>query len=166
MGSPAIGTADGANCPAADQRGVTRPLGNGCDIGAYEVDNVILFTRNDWQRHPALERLLPVTIGDFNVKDVSTARDVFDETNCGKRHNDAVGCLAGHLLVAKLNVANGSDGCIAHTIREADAPLVSIAYQGPSGGYTLTKAQRRTAIGLKNTLDSYNNGLGCPQFSD
>jgi Domain of unknown function DUF11 len=35
-GSPAIdaGTAEG--CPATDQRGVSRPLGSACDIGAYE----------------------------------------------------------------------------------------------------------------------------------
>lgn len=34
-GSPAIDTA--ANCPATDQRGVSRPQGSACDIGAYEL---------------------------------------------------------------------------------------------------------------------------------
>ncbi len=34
-GSPARDS--GANCPAADQRGVSRPRGAACDIGAYEV---------------------------------------------------------------------------------------------------------------------------------
>ncbi|MFJ4555767.1 choice-of-anchor Q domain-containing protein [Streptomyces massasporeus] len=34
-GSPARDAADG--CPATDQRGVTRPQGAGCDIGAYEA---------------------------------------------------------------------------------------------------------------------------------
>jgi CSLREA domain-containing protein len=33
-GSPAID--HGAECPATDQRGVSRPRGNACDIGAYE----------------------------------------------------------------------------------------------------------------------------------
>ncbi|MFI9825066.1 choice-of-anchor Q domain-containing protein [Streptomyces sp. NPDC052013] len=33
-GSPALDAADG--CPATDQRGVARPLGAACDIGAYE----------------------------------------------------------------------------------------------------------------------------------
>ncbi|HUE99837.1 MAG TPA: choice-of-anchor Q domain-containing protein [Anaerolineales bacterium] len=37
-GSPAIDAGDDANCPVADQRGVTRPQGSGCDIGAYEVE--------------------------------------------------------------------------------------------------------------------------------
>jgi CSLREA domain-containing protein len=42
-GSPAIDAGDNADCPATDQRGVTRPLdGNGdgtatCDMGAYEA---------------------------------------------------------------------------------------------------------------------------------
>lgn len=35
-GSPAIDAALLTNCPATDQRGVSRPQGAGCDIGAYE----------------------------------------------------------------------------------------------------------------------------------
>ncbi|MCL4272753.1 MAG: choice-of-anchor Q domain-containing protein [Anaerolineales bacterium] len=37
-GSPAIDhvSVDGAYCPATDQRGVTRPQGSACDVGAYE----------------------------------------------------------------------------------------------------------------------------------
>ncbi|HEY0738464.1 MAG TPA: family 16 glycosylhydrolase [Herpetosiphonaceae bacterium] len=36
-GSPAINAADAAACPATDQRGISRPQGAGCDIGAVEV---------------------------------------------------------------------------------------------------------------------------------
>ncbi len=36
-GSAAIDTGDSAACPATDQRGVPRPQGAGCDIGAVEV---------------------------------------------------------------------------------------------------------------------------------
>lgn len=39
-GSPAIDTAVTANCPATDQRGVTRPQGAGCDIGAFELEQL------------------------------------------------------------------------------------------------------------------------------
>jgi predicted outer membrane repeat protein len=35
-GSPAVNAGDNANCPATDQRGVVRPQGSGCDLGAYE----------------------------------------------------------------------------------------------------------------------------------
>ncbi len=37
-GSPAIDAADAAVCPATDQRGVTRPQGAGCDVGAFELE--------------------------------------------------------------------------------------------------------------------------------
>ena len=37
-GSPAIDAALLANCPATDQRGVSRPQGPGCDIGAFELE--------------------------------------------------------------------------------------------------------------------------------
>jgi beta-glucanase (GH16 family) len=36
-GSPAIDTADDLACPVTDQRGVTRPQGPHCDIGAFEA---------------------------------------------------------------------------------------------------------------------------------
>ncbi|HKX60546.1 MAG TPA: choice-of-anchor Q domain-containing protein [Verrucomicrobiae bacterium] len=35
-GSPALDTADATACPTVDQRGRTRPFGEGCDIGAFE----------------------------------------------------------------------------------------------------------------------------------
>ncbi|HEX5837999.1 MAG TPA: right-handed parallel beta-helix repeat-containing protein, partial [Anaerolineales bacterium] len=39
-GSPAIEAGNDADCPATDQRGISRPQGAHCDIGAYEfVDN-------------------------------------------------------------------------------------------------------------------------------
>jgi hypothetical protein len=36
-GSPAIDAGDGSVCPGVDQRGVARPQGAGCDIGAFEL---------------------------------------------------------------------------------------------------------------------------------
>jgi len=35
--SPAVNAGDNANCPSDDQRGVARPVGPGCDIGAVET---------------------------------------------------------------------------------------------------------------------------------
>ena len=38
VGSPAIDAADAGACPATDQRGVVRPQGVGCDVGAIELE--------------------------------------------------------------------------------------------------------------------------------
>lgn len=37
-GSPAINAGDDALCPSIDQRGIARPQGDHCDIGAYEAE--------------------------------------------------------------------------------------------------------------------------------
>jgi predicted outer membrane repeat protein len=38
--SPAIDFAVGGDCPATDQRGVSRPVGDACDSGAFEVEDI------------------------------------------------------------------------------------------------------------------------------
>jgi hypothetical protein len=42
VGSPAINAGDAATCQATDQRGVSRPQGAPCDVGAYEISAVYL----------------------------------------------------------------------------------------------------------------------------
>ena len=39
-GSPAIDAGTNTGCPATDQRGLTRPQGMACDIGAFEITNL------------------------------------------------------------------------------------------------------------------------------
>ncbi len=41
-GSSAIDVGSDTGCPATDQRGITRPQGAHCDIGAYEYDSLIV----------------------------------------------------------------------------------------------------------------------------
>jgi hypothetical protein len=115
-----------------------------------------------WKNHPMqMQPLLPVTLGDFPIASTNDASKVFNAMNCSStKDQDAVGCLAGQLLAAKLNVKNGASNCINTVIAQADALLVAIGYHGP-GKYTLTTAQRTQLISLKNALDKYNNGLGC-----
>ncbi len=43
-GSPAIDTGDSGTCKSTDQRGVSRPRGASCDIGAYEVASQLVVT--------------------------------------------------------------------------------------------------------------------------
>jgi hypothetical protein len=45
VSSPAIDAGDDKACPATDARGVQRPVGAHCDIGAYEYDELPIVTR-------------------------------------------------------------------------------------------------------------------------
>ena len=112
---------------------------------------------------------LPQSLSGYVVNSTAKATDVWNKMNCSNtgsnstQNNNAVGCLAGHLLATKLNVANGSNPCIAATIAAADALLSGIPYTGPAGNYSgISISTRNAAIALKTTLDTYNNGGGCP----
>jgi hypothetical protein len=107
------------------------------------------------------------------VDSIVKAAQVFNSMNCSSsKPNDAIGCLAGHLLATKLNLANGSLACpsILQAVADADAFLKGqtvngvpgINYAGPTGNYTLTAAQRNLVISLKTKLDNYNNNISCP----
>jgi hypothetical protein len=111
-----------------------------------------------WKNHPEAITL-GLKLGNYTVATTVDALAVFNAMNCsGSKANDMVGCLAGQLLAAKLNLANGNSTCIQATVNSADAFLASIGYSGPSGSYSLTSAQRTTAERLKNALDKYNSG--------
>jgi hypothetical protein len=114
-----------------------------------------------WKNHEAATTaLLPQTLGTYTVSTFSQAHAVFAGMNCGASSaQNAFGCLAGHLLAAELNVANGATtpACASTAIIEANDLLSSGGYVGPTGSYTLTAEQRQTAIDLVSTLNSYNN---------
>jgi len=116
-----------------------------------------------WKNTPsATQALLPQALGTYVVDTLATANALLQNTNCSNTQaNNAVGCLAGHLLAAKLNLANGVSACIQATVVAADALLATLRYVGPSGSYRLTAAQRNAALVLKTGLERYNNGLGC-----
>ncbi|MBA2360040.1 MAG: hypothetical protein H0V79_03710 [Actinobacteria bacterium] len=123
------------------------------------------FTPGYWKTHPReAQALLPVQLGAYVVDFKTQVTPIFSGMNCSSAKDlDMVGCLAGHLLAAKLNVKNGASNCINAIIEQADAFLVSIGYAGPGKPLArpLTAEDRAYAESLKNALDRYNNGLGC-----
>jgi hypothetical protein len=115
---------------------------------------------------PYTNTYLPQTLGNFTVakNDYDTVRKIFDNMNCSNTStgNNAIGCLAGHLLATKLNLANGADGtCVSTYVTQADTFLVNVNYNGPKTGAFTGSYTRAVAISIKNHLDSFNNGLGC-----
>jgi hypothetical protein len=111
------------------------------------------FTPGYWKTHEAATTaLLPQTLGGYTVSIFADATAVFDAMKC----SDAVNCLAGHLLAAQLDVANGSSTCISGVIFQANQFLIKVNYAGP-GSYTISAAQRAAALSLEQELDNYTN---------
>jgi hypothetical protein len=128
-----------------------------------------------WKNHQSqTTALLPQKLGNYNVATFAQATAVFNATNCSSSTAQAaIGCLAGQLLAAELNLANFASPCIQPTVNKATTFLkggtvtvsgktaAGVNYVGPSGTYTLNATQRTIAVALANALDGYNNGKSC-----
>ena len=128
-----------------------------------------------WKTHQAqTTALLPQKLGNYSVATFAQALAVFNATNCsGSSSQNAVGCLAGQLLAAELNLANFASPCIQPTVNKANSFLkggtvtvsgktaAGVNYTGPSGTYNLNATQRTIAVALSNALNNYNNGKSC-----
>jgi len=111
------------------------------------------FTPGYWKNHEAVTAaLLPQSLGGYTVSTFAQAKAIFDAMKC----SDAINCLAGHLLAAQLDVANGSSTCIAGVIFQANQLLTNVGYAGP-GSYTISAARRAQALSLEQALDKYTN---------
>jgi len=140
---------------------------------SIECKTISKYGGNCSSNGPWAIQYLPLVLGNYSVSNITTAAQIFKAMNCSStKDQDAIGCLAGHLLATKLNLANGSLACpsILQAVADADAFLKGqtvngvpgINYTGPTGEYTLTAAQRNLVISLKTKLDTYNNNVSCP----
>jgi len=99
------------------------------------------FTPGYWKNHEAATTaLLPQMLGGYNAMKCS----------------DAINCLAGHLLAAQLDVANGSSICITGVIFQANELLTNVGYAGPAS-YSVSASVRAQALSLEQALDNYTN---------
>ena len=111
------------------------------------------FTPGYWKNHQdATTALLPQSLGGYTVATFDQATAIFDAMKC----SDAVNCLAGHLLAAQLDVANGSSTCISGVLFQANQLLTKVGYAGPAS-YTISAARRAQALSLEQELDNYTN---------
>jgi len=105
-----------------------------------------------------------IKLGNYTVDTIQKAAAVFVAMNCSNASTstqNAIGCLAGQLLAAELNVANGASHCANTVIADANTFLANHGYTGPGVSYTLTSAQRAVAVQLASQLSAYNAGT-CP----
>jgi hypothetical protein len=98
---------------------------------------------------------------------------IFANMNCSNSsQQNAIGCLAGQLLAAELNLANGAPTTIQLAVNTAQQFLgisgsptlvtykgltaVGVVYTGPTATFTLTAAQRALALALDSDISAYN----------
>lgn len=117
------------------------------------------YTPGYWKNHQGpCSKLLPQPLGRYcTVGSFVAATNTFANMNFGG--SNVFNGLAGHLLAAELNVANGAGTvCAQQAISEASTLLTSVLYTGPFRSYSPTPSQRNWATQLGTLLNNYNNG--------
>ena len=110
-----------------------------------------------WKNHQAATTaLLPQTLGAFAVTTFAQAKAILSEMGCG--NVGALNCMAGMLLAAELNLAQGGSTCIVTdgVIAQANALLIAYSYDGPGQSFKLTKSDQTLAMKLHDELSAYN----------
>lgn len=96
------------------------------------------FSLGYWKTHnAATTKYLPQTLGGFTVTTYATAKDIISDMGCGKV--GALNCMAGMLLAADLNLAQGGSTCILPDIAQANTLLIKYSYAGPTHSYALVE---------------------------
>ena len=159
VGSPAIDAGDPAGCTDAagnplttDQRGVTRPQGADCDIGAFEVGTVTC-TAGFWKNHEEAWSNL-----DSNDEPTWGGGKTYIEIlKTAPKKGDASVILAHAFIAATLNTG-------ADVTDLADAEALLIAHPIGSGDLKAGKnadPDRAVAIDLAEDLQAFNESGEC-----
>ena len=93
-GSPAIDAGTNTNCPSMDQRGVSRPQGSHCDMGAYEAKGSIAIS------------IAGAEINTFPLAPSESKRVSFPGVNNGPvkiMNSEALSLIAAERLIYKVN---------------------------------------------------------------
>jgi hypothetical protein len=112
------------------------------------------FTPGFWKNHKAaVLPLLPLFLASYEVSSFTQVQTILSGMGCGSV--GPLNCMAGMLLAAELNMANGGSTCITTVIGEADLLLAKYSYAGLKP-YALSAADRALAMQLHDELSAYN----------
>jgi hypothetical protein len=133
------------------------PAHNGpCEPFTVATSGTNNLTPGFWKNHQAAtQALLPLTLGNHVVSTFAEAKIILSGMGCGSV--GALNCMAGMLLAAELNLAQGGVTCIAPVVTQANQLLIKYNYTGfKTPGYVLTSADQALAMSLHDLLSAYN----------
>jgi predicted outer membrane repeat protein len=152
-GSPAIDAGDDAHCGVYDQRGVHRPVGVHCDLGAFEAGGVIIPTYTPTVTPTRTETNTPTITSTGRTRTSSfTPTETATPTNSG---TPTVTVYPGSVVVTVLDTSGNSE---VGLIVQAYDGTISTGYSGttnaqgqatlllPSGSYRFKAVKNGTAF--------------------
>ncbi len=140
-GSPAIDMADDAACEATDQRGISRPQGAHCDIGAYEYQDTTLPVVNSIalkDSNPTGAATVTFTV-TFSEAVTGVNGSDFSLTTTGSISGAGVTGVAdvGDQTSYTVTVATGAgNGTIRLDVKGSGTGIKDLAGNALSGGFT------------------------------
>ncbi|MDP9334422.1 MAG: Ig-like domain-containing protein [Actinomycetota bacterium] len=111
-----------------------------------------------WKNHEAATQALldlapGIFLGNYPVTTFADAHTILSGMGCGS--DGRLNCMAGMLLAAELNLAQGGTTCIQPVVDQANALLIKYGYAG-FGTYNLSPADSALAQQLHDQLSAYN----------
>ncbi|CAG1002137.1 Hemagglutinin/proteinase [Anaerolineales bacterium] len=127
-GSPAINAGTSTGCPAVDQRGISRPQGSACDIGAYEyIENKLVINSGDNQSagiNQPFATALSVKVTDVNNNPISGVSVTFTAPSSGA---SGIFSDTGTFMTSAVSDSNGIATASAFTSNEILGTISVIA---------------------------------------
>ncbi len=117
------------------------------------------FTPGFWKNHGSYtQTFLPQPLGGYSVTSHTVASEIMSEMGCGSSGTTRMNCMAGMLLAAELNLAQGGSTCIGTVVTAANTLLAKYHYNGPGTTYSpaITAADSALALKYHDELSSYN----------
>lgn len=143
-GSAATNTATATGCPAKDERGVTRPQGGACDMGAYEAGPVTLAKAGGDGQSAAINTAFPAALTVAVLEGGS----------------DAAIAVPGQAIAfsAPASGASATPATGNATTNEQGLASLSVSANGLAGQYNVTASlaspSQQVTFGLTNTAST------------
>jgi hypothetical protein len=134
-GSPAINAAYDASCPSTDQRGVIRPQGSHCDMGAYEYPNQAPTNISLSNTRVDENQAIGTTVGTLGTSDPDMG-DIFTYSFCGGMDDTSFSITGSTLKTAAIFdyetkssysvCINSTDSGSLHTIKTIGISITNL----------------------------------------